>query len=332
VLGTTSLRPQSRGTELLSASVSVSRPQTTDPVHKRAQQTGQGQKGIARQWLREAIRIINPSDANWRLTIESIKTFLERIMKVTPESCDILKPGMLNDMFAETDLDKDGTVSLEELSLSVSARFKRRYHADRWKTLVHMANQISLQRKHWPPEVYLNPPIDGTSPKPAKRFPIRAQFEIGNNFPDHCGYGPVTFNEGLKTEKLNAGMSARSNAWQATKNYPHATRPRAGSSVGASLDSPHEVPNGYRPPAERIKDRGPMVTSPGRSPASSPDTLIEMPRALSPHTLAGVRSGAASPISNRPGDVAYLGSLSPVPDGECDSPRDHAAFQRLVIT
>ena len=60
---------------------------------------------------------------------------------------------MVEDMFAETDLDKDGTVSLHELSLAVSCRFKRRYHADRWKTLVRMAITVSLQRKHWPPEV-----------------------------------------------------------------------------------------------------------------------------------------------------------------------------------
>jgi hypothetical protein len=140
VLGGT-LRPQSRGADSLSPSISVGRPETADLTVKRARQTGYGDKGIAKQWIREAIRIINPSDATWRLTMESIETFLIKKMKVTPESCDILKPGMLNDMFAETDLDKDGTVSLEELSLSVSARFKRRYHADRWKTLIRMANQ-----------------------------------------------------------------------------------------------------------------------------------------------------------------------------------------------
>lgn len=139
ILGGT-LRPL-RGADSLSPSISVSRPYTTDPTIKRARQSGYGEKGIAKQWIREAIRIINPSDSNWRLTLDSIETFLLKKVQVTPESCDILKPGMLNDMFAETDLDKDGTISLEELSLSVSARFKRRYHADRWKTLIRMANQ-----------------------------------------------------------------------------------------------------------------------------------------------------------------------------------------------
>jgi len=39
--------------------VSVGRPQTTDPLVKRVKQTGYGTKGTAKQWLREAIRIIN---------------------------------------------------------------------------------------------------------------------------------------------------------------------------------------------------------------------------------------------------------------------------------
>ena len=201
------LRPPSRGDPLVT-SMSVSRPQTTDPLVKRVKQTGHGTKGIAKAWLREAIRIINPHDTSWRLTKDTIAGFLVKVMKVTPESCDILKPGMLDSMFVETDLDKDGMVSLEELSLAVSARFKRRLHADRWKTVVRMANQVALRRKHWPPEVYLNPAIDSGVPRPKSREPIRAQYENANNFPNHCGYGPVEFGEGLKTEKLNAGTFA----------------------------------------------------------------------------------------------------------------------------
>ncbi len=201
------LRSQSRVSDSLVTSTSVGRPQTTDPLVKRVKQTGYGTKGIAKQWLREAIRIINPGDSNWRLTKETIELFLVKVMKVTPESCDVLKPGMLNDMFAETDLDKDGAVSLEELALAVSARFKRRLHADRWKTVVRMANQVSLQRKHWPPEVYLNPPIESARGvfQPKSREPIRTQYENANNYPDHCGYGPIEYGEGHKTEKLNAG-------------------------------------------------------------------------------------------------------------------------------
>jgi hypothetical protein len=169
VMGITAGRSRAVTPDTLSASMSVSRPQSTDPVHRRARQTGYGQKGIAKQWLREAIRIVNPHDTSWRLTVESIEIFLRKTMKLTPEGCDILKPGMLADMFAETDLDKDGTVSLEELSLSVSARFKRRYHAERWKTLIRMANQVALQRKHWPPEVYLNPKIEAAQQRPKSR-------------------------------------------------------------------------------------------------------------------------------------------------------------------
>lgn len=112
---------------------------------------------------------MNPQDTSWRLTVGSIEHFLQKTMKLTPVTCDILKPGMLRDMFAETDLDKDGSVSLEELSLAVSARFKRRFHAERWKTLIRMANSVSLQRKHWPPEVYLNPPIEPAHQRPKNR-------------------------------------------------------------------------------------------------------------------------------------------------------------------
>ena len=169
VMGVTTGRSRSATPDSLALSTSVSRPQTTDPVQKRARQTGYGQKGIGRQWLREAIRIVNPHDTSWRLTLESVEIFLRKVMKVTPEGCDILKPGMLQEMFAETDLDKDGAVSLEELSLAVSARFKRRYHAERWKTLVRMANQVALQRKHWPPEVFLNPPIEPPQQRPKSR-------------------------------------------------------------------------------------------------------------------------------------------------------------------
>ena len=61
---------------------------------------------------------------------------------------------------------------------------------------------------------------------------IRTQYETANNYPDHCGYGPVSYGEGHRTEKKDAGMPARSKTWQATKTYPHASRPRPGSSVG----------------------------------------------------------------------------------------------------
>ena len=86
-------------------------PAETGPSGKRARATGYGQRGVARQWLQEAIRIINPGDPNWCLTQESVLRFL-KMMKVTPESCDILKPGVLADMFAETDLEKNGVGSL----------------------------------------------------------------------------------------------------------------------------------------------------------------------------------------------------------------------------
>ena len=82
-------------------------------------------------------------------------------------------------------------------------------------------------------------------------------------------------------------MPARSKAWQATKSYPHASRPRTGASVGASMHFPNEVPDGYRSPAVRAKDGGPVVKSPGRSPTASPDTKVEYPRAASPHSLSG---------------------------------------------
>ena len=85
-------------------------PAETGPSGKRARATGYGQRGVARQWLQEAIRIINPGDPNWCLTQESVLRFL-KMMKVTPESCDILKPGVLADMFAETDLEKNGVGS-----------------------------------------------------------------------------------------------------------------------------------------------------------------------------------------------------------------------------
>lgn len=207
-------RPNSRGTDIdlglrHDKLVSVSRPHSTDPAMQRARHTGQGQKGIARQWLQQAIRIINPLDTRWSLTKQSIEDFLVKTMKVTPESCDILKPGILDSMFAETDLDKDGTVSIDELCLAVSARFKRRRHADHWRILVRMANQVSLRRKHWPPEVYLNPPIESKPIQPKKNNSIRAQYEDPNNFPDHCGFGPVSFGE-RKIEKQNAGSDSLS--------------------------------------------------------------------------------------------------------------------------
>ena len=82
-------------------------------------------------------------------------------------------------------------------------------------------------------------------------------------------------------------MLARSTAWQATKTYPAALRPKPNASVGAHLNYPFEVPDGYRSPAARAKDGGPMVRSPGRSPTSSPDTTIKYPRAPSPLTISG---------------------------------------------
>jgi hypothetical protein len=54
-------------------------------------------------------------------------------------------------------------------------------------------------------------------------------------------------------------MPARNKAWQMTKDYPHASRPRTGSSVGAHLQYPNEVPEGYRSPTERVKDGGMML-------------------------------------------------------------------------
>jgi hypothetical protein len=84
-----------------------------------------------------------------------------------------------------------------------------------------------------------------------------------------------------------SGMLARSTAWQATKTYPAALRPKPNASVGAHLNYPFEVPDGYRSPAARAKDGGPMVRSPGRSPTSCPDTTIKYPRAPSPLTISG---------------------------------------------
>jgi hypothetical protein len=51
-------------------------------------------------------------------------------------------------------------------------------------------------------------------------------------------------------------MPARNKAWQMTIDYPHASRPRTGSSVGAHLQYPNEVPEGYRSPTQRVKDGG----------------------------------------------------------------------------
>ena len=168
---------------------------------------------VTSQAIFDAIRVINPNDIEWQLTQDSIRTFL--VSKgLTEATCEILKPGLLEEMFSESDSDRDGYISKHELKMACSlGRFRHRKHAELWVLLVKLGCSTAMARRFRPPEECISPPVQERRDLSPVRQSIYTQYERPENFPPHCGYGPVERGEYL-TETLNAGMPARAAAWR----------------------------------------------------------------------------------------------------------------------
>jgi hypothetical protein len=91
-------------------------------------------------------------------------------------------------------------------------------------------------------------------------------------------------------------MPARSKAWQVTKAYPHASRPRTGASVGAHLEYPNEIPEGYRSPAQRVKDGGNDADDPTHAHARA--RRLRSSRALVPCNAQALMGGYLKPLES----------------------------------
>lgn len=287
---------------------------------------------VGKQAIRDAIEIINPHDSSWQITQESLRSFLEQRMKLTPVTCKVLQDGALAQMFLDTDLDRDGVVTLEELAFYLASppRFKRHRHGATWKEIISMACSVRLAKHHHTPNVYLYPVIEVWREAPPDRNPIYAQFQRPSNYPPHCGYGPVSRGE-YKLEQ-SAGMLARSIAWEKTAGYPHQTRigTKHSTSTTPTIVHPLETPSlstPYVSPVDMSRMSRPdsMASRVGTPLPSRPTTSSS--RATKPSRLSSAapssRRGMRSHRVPRAGNEHGL--HTPSKAGE----RDHFPMHRL---
>ena len=132
---------------------------------------------ITDQAVLDTIRVVNPEDRDWQLSPASIVKFLQS-EGLTEFTCDMLKPGVLDAMFAEADRDGDGFLNKREFKLACSVgRHRFRRHTELWLSLVRMACSRALARRHHSPEDVLQPKFQERQHAGPTRQAIFAQFE-----------------------------------------------------------------------------------------------------------------------------------------------------------